>query len=586
VARWGPRERAGSAERVRGSVGRRQRELADAAAAAARRGFAVHSEAVDGVTALEVAVGADLLRCRLLGAERLVLAERYVVEGILGRGASGLVVAARDEWLGRPVALKLRPVDGDGQMLDEARALASLDHPNVVRVHDVAIVHARLGGRVVSLWLVSMARVEGRTMRMWLCERKRSPSEIAAVFLDVARGLAAAHAQGVVHRDVKPDNVLVRNDGVAQVVDFGLALQVAPTASAEVTAWPPAGTRPYMAPEALLGRSTRKSDQYAFGVSLVEALTSAPVAAGRRRPREVPAALWAVARRATAPDPRHRFADMSAVVKALDQAARAPSPSRAGRFFTGLGVALLASVAGVLLVVWSPAAERTEVRARGVDALPTDAGVTADAASDPRRGDAGLVQLDGRAESATDAATGRTSSDTEAVRFDVRAEDAGHRARAVASSGDMGIVGSDGGRGVAEGAAVLRARGVDDAGHAARTGGPILDAGRCELLSGIYGFSTVWRRGEAPPVRRGRYELGVDRRRGRLEVSVRRRAPAGDTLEVLQVDAIAPCELHVRARAERRTYEFRLRVEGREVTGSFRTRGDYSYAGDVVPASD
>ena len=284
---------------------------------------------MDPVSELDSALGAEILRCNLLGRAPPKIGERYHIERILGRGASALVVAALDDRLNRPVALKLRPARRDSAMLAEARTLARLDHPNVVRVHDVDVVQATLDGRDFSLWLVSMARIEGRPMRAWLREAQRPHGEILAICIDVARGLAAAHEARIVHRDVKPDNVVVRSDGVAQILDFGLAVQSASSTLSDVgDLRPAAGTDPYMAPEARLGRTSRKSDQYSLGVALVEALTGAPVPAGRRSPAGVSHAVWKIARRATSPDPEDRFDDMTAMASELAHAARPPAPRR------------------------------------------------------------------------------------------------------------------------------------------------------------------------------------------------------------------------------------------------------------------
>jgi serine/threonine protein kinase len=284
---------------------------------------------VDDISELETALGADLLRANLLERGRPKLDDRYVVDCILGRGASGLVVGAMDQRLGRAVALKLRPVDGDSGMLAEARALARVDHPNVVRVHDVAVITAELGGRSRRLWLVSMARIQGRTMRSWLAERPRSHVETARVVGDIARGLAAAHDHRLVHRDVKPDNVIVCEDGAVQLLDFGFVAPAEQTGKAGVER-APAGTEAYLAPEARGGRPTRKSDQFALGVVLVEALTGRPSVARGPAPAGIPRALWALAARATADDPMARYANlrelMDGLVREDDRWARSARP--------------------------------------------------------------------------------------------------------------------------------------------------------------------------------------------------------------------------------------------------------------------
>jgi serine/threonine protein kinase len=299
--------------------------------------------AVDPISELENALGAELLRAAMLRAFPPSIGKRYVVEKFLGRGASGLVVAARDDRLDRPVALKLRPVGGDVQMLAEARALAKLDHPNVVRVHDVDVVEASFNRRPFRLWMVSMQRVTGRTLRTWLAEKQRSRDEIIEIFLAAGRALEAAHAEKIVHRDFKPDNVLVRSDGVAQVIDFGFAV---PALSSRVDGaslgFGVAGTDAYMAPEAREGRPTAKSDQYSFAVSLVEALTGAPTKPGFFRPGTISRPTWRVLRRATRASTA-RYPSMTSMLRELD-ASRRPSVfwSRVRR------AAFAATIVGVL----------------------------------------------------------------------------------------------------------------------------------------------------------------------------------------------------------------------------------------------
>ena len=213
---------------------------------------------------------------------------RYVVIARIGRGAMGDVYAAQDPELERQVALKLlrpegRHVDELRQrLLREAQALARLSHPNVVAVHDVG----RRGNRV----FLAMELVEGGTLAEWLKPPRRW-DEVLRVFRDAGRGLAAAHAAGVVHRDFKPTNVLVGRDGRARVTDFGLASvaeRVDDGPREEPGAPPPApleaptsltrtgallGTPAYMAPEHLEGRGVDAlSDQFSFCVALHEAL--------------------------------------------------------------------------------------------------------------------------------------------------------------------------------------------------------------------------------------------------------------------------------------------------------------------------
>ncbi len=162
---------------------------------------------------------------------RGVAVGRYVVLDRIGAGGMGVVYAAYDPELDRRVALKLLRPDrfgGDAgrlRLLREAQALARLTHPNVVAVYDVGT----FGDRV----FVAMELVEGETLRQWLRAEPRSPRpwrEVLERFLPAGRGLAAAHAAGLVHRDFKPENVLLGRDGRARVVDFGLAKALADAA--------------------------------------------------------------------------------------------------------------------------------------------------------------------------------------------------------------------------------------------------------------------------------------------------------------------------------------------------------------------
>jgi serine/threonine protein kinase len=239
---------------------------------------------------------------------------RYVVQHELGRGGMGTVYAAFDPELNRKVALKLvRPEtgkldtnEGRRRLLREAQAMAQLSHPNVIAVHDVGT----FGEQV----FIAMEYVEGSTLTKWLAERKRTWREIVNMFVQTGRGLAAAHAAGILHRDFKPDNVLVGKDGRPRVLDFGLARapfgepekgahsnenderaradasspsKLAPLAAALSEPGRLMGTPAYMAPEQLMGQPADQQDR--------------PVQFLRRT---VPRALW----RAPLQRPEHRRA--------------------------------------------------------------------------------------------------------------------------------------------------------------------------------------------------------------------------------------------------------------------------------------
>ncbi len=153
---------------------------------------------------------------------------RFVVLGFLGRGAVGDVYAAHDPQLDRKVAIKLLRVrnspshaagdnadEGRAQLIREAQAIAKVSHPNVVVVYDVGTFDGRV--------FIAMEFIAGHTLRYWLLAQPRTLGEILEVFADAGRGLGAAHDKELVHRDFKPENVMVGADGQVRVMDFGLA---------------------------------------------------------------------------------------------------------------------------------------------------------------------------------------------------------------------------------------------------------------------------------------------------------------------------------------------------------------------------
>jgi serine/threonine protein kinase/tetratricopeptide (TPR) repeat protein len=148
---------------------------------------------------------------------------RYLLLDPLGQGGMGVVYKAYDPELDRSIALKLlhASVDSPERLLREAQALARLQHQNVITVYDVGIFGANV--------FIAMEFVDGQTLRQWLKKEKRAPDEILSVFLAAGEGLAAAHKAGLVHRDFKPDNVMVGTDGRVRVLDFGLARTAGPT---------------------------------------------------------------------------------------------------------------------------------------------------------------------------------------------------------------------------------------------------------------------------------------------------------------------------------------------------------------------
>ncbi|HMF40865.1 MAG TPA: serine/threonine-protein kinase, partial [Polyangia bacterium] len=147
---------------------------------------------------------------------------RYVVLEQLGAGAMGVVFAAYDPELDRKVAIKLlraQPAGPDGdrrraRLQREAQAIAKLSHANVVSIFDVGVHDGQV--------FLAMEHLSGGTLAQWLKAKKRTWREILEVFVEIGHGLAAAHAEGLVHRDFKPDNVLLDRQGKPKIVDFGL----------------------------------------------------------------------------------------------------------------------------------------------------------------------------------------------------------------------------------------------------------------------------------------------------------------------------------------------------------------------------
>lgn len=307
---------------------------------------------------------------------------RFRMERLVGSGGNAEVFLATDVVLDRAVAVKVarEGLDETAQLrwIREAEALARLEHPNVVQVFRVGSHRGR--SFIVMEW------VQGPTLAQWVRERPRAWPEILAVYRDAGLGLAAAHAQGLVHRDFKPHNVLLGADGRVRVADFGLAaLTTEQTSQPEST---PAetgrsvrdhwsmrltrgglGTPGYMPPEQFDGApADPRSDQFSLCAALFEALVgrvpydaATPAAARARaiagqleRPTaaDMPAWLFAALRRGLQPIPRDRFDDMGALLSALDPARH----RRRWRRRVSLGAVGLAALAG--LGLWTASDDR------------------------------------------------------------------------------------------------------------------------------------------------------------------------------------------------------------------------------------
>jgi eukaryotic-like serine/threonine-protein kinase len=198
----------------------------------------------------------------------------YQIEKLLGAGGMGEVYLARDTKLGRLVALKVLPlpfvVDGDrlSRFQREARALSALNHPNLVTIYEV--------GEDKGLHFIAMELVEGKTLSSF--RDKLTLKELLPIVAQVAEALGAAHQSGIIHRDVKPDNVMVRPDGYAKVLDFGLVklteVKSAPGVTAHTQLGVAMGTLAYMSPEQASGEAVdHRTDIWSLGVVLYELAT-------------------------------------------------------------------------------------------------------------------------------------------------------------------------------------------------------------------------------------------------------------------------------------------------------------------------
>jgi tetratricopeptide (TPR) repeat protein len=305
--------------------------------------------------------------------------DRFLVVSVLGSGGMGVVYSAYDPMLDRKVAIKLLRDNLAGsehqrtRLLREAQAMARIKHPNVIKVHEVGTFRDQV--------YLAMEFAEAGTLRGWLAGGKRSRDEILGVFAQAGRGLAAAHAAGLFHRDFKPDNVLLAADGTVLVTDFGLVGTrdtSEPSIEPLLDSQPPSrdtplsqqltrtgavmGTPAYMAPEQFDGRANALSDQFSFCVALYEALysqrpfggdsypeLSANVATGAIRPpprsSQVPAWQHRVLERGLATDPDDRYPTITELLDALTR-----DPQRRRRWIAGAAAAAVAVVGAAVAI--------------------------------------------------------------------------------------------------------------------------------------------------------------------------------------------------------------------------------------------
>ncbi len=299
-------------------------------------------------------------------------AGRYLIEKKLGEGGMGVVYAAYDPELDRSLAIKvlhfsrITPSHAEStrkRLTEEARALASLSHPNVVNIYDIGTVDGHV--------FIAMERVRRGDLEGWLKEQDRGWKEIIARFVEAGRGLAAAHSAGLVHRDFKPQNVLIGEDGRPQVADFGLAMSI-PGPESEVaspsdgssgsSSSPVEGTPAYMAPEQYWGQDIGPAaDQFSFCVSLWEALYGKRPFAGKNWQKlminlakgeivppgkhDVPKRFERLLRKGLAKKPEDRWPSFQELLRQLENKVEARRKK-----IVGLGAAL---TLGLLALGWA-----------------------------------------------------------------------------------------------------------------------------------------------------------------------------------------------------------------------------------------
>ncbi len=268
-----------------------------------------------------------------------------IVEQI-GKGSMGAVYKAKHLGLNRYVAVKLLPTVSDDEemvkrLLFEARAIAKLEHPNIVQVYDVGFQRG--------YFFMIMQLLNGETLEVRIREAKKLPVPVAlAIARDVAQGLAAAHEKGVIHRDVKPANIMLTDDGKARLTDFGLAQDVE---NPEEQPGIIVGTPFYMSPEQWLGhKADERSDLYSLGIILFLAVTGrhpfqgetvqdlmnqhlkvAPPSPSSVDP-EVSDGLSAVIRKLITKPPKKRYANGAALVEDLTRLLKDQDPEALAEF--------------------------------------------------------------------------------------------------------------------------------------------------------------------------------------------------------------------------------------------------------------
>jgi len=257
----------------------------------------------------------------------------YTIVEQLGRGGMGVVYLARDKQLDRPVALKFLGslVDGSEEYRKrferEARAAAKVNHPNIISIYDISSEQGKA--------YIAMEYVEGPNLHRYIAQKGALPArEAVNLIRQACSALQAVHEAGVVHRDIKPDNILVAKGGLAKLTDFGLAKGDGTRLTAANAVL---GTPSYMAPEQVMGKEAdARSDIYSLGLVLYEALTGKTAFLGKnvleRQKSEMPPApgtiadaipgpLDALVMKCIAKDPVQRYQSAGDLLNALKEVA-------------------------------------------------------------------------------------------------------------------------------------------------------------------------------------------------------------------------------------------------------------------------
>lgn len=302
---------------------------------------------------------------------------RFRVISELGRGAMGVVYRAEDSALGRSVAIKTISLTGgskierdthEARFLQEARAAGSMSHPSIITIHEM--------GREGDTAFIAMELLDGRELRELILDRSLTPTRSAEIAAAVADGLAYAHERGIIHRDVKPGNIMVLHDGRVKIMDFGIARHHQPTVKTQTGVL--LGSPQYMSPEQIIGQPfDHRADIFSLGLVLYEMLTGLKPFAGE----DIPELTFKVANLAAKP-PSHISPELPGVIDFIVARALKKKPEEryqtAAEFARDLRAALpevaaaeaaRAERAGVRTVP-SPATPDFEVARTDADTIP------------------------------------------------------------------------------------------------------------------------------------------------------------------------------------------------------------------------